>query len=120
MSTPHMERPPADDGRPLGLSSGDETLPSSVPPPGICVRGDCRGEACPTPCLAPDLVERIACECECHADDYTGPSPWDDEDRWVGCIDCPCPEPTPDLEAFVRLADALTRLGVDTIGEVAR
>ena len=63
MSPPDAKTPPAwDRERPQDSSPGSDT--DSIPPEGVCVRGDCRGEHCPQPCLIPENLDRLASAAE--------------------------------------------------------
>lgn len=63
----------------------------------------------------------MSCDCYCRTPGK-GAYRYDDEDNWVGCIDCPCPDRTPAEEAsligaLTKLAEAMERRGVRTVGE---
>jgi hypothetical protein len=63
----------------------------------------------------------MPCECDCHEYGYR----YDDEDNFVGCFDCDCPEFTAaEVTAWERLGVRLTmlaeRMGERTIDEFLR
>jgi hypothetical protein len=60
---PNAQRPPANEPTGAAEITGQEITPQDTPQ-GYCMRGDCRGEGCPAPCLTVDRIaealERIA------------------------------------------------------------